>query len=71
VNINKHATTTANSTTKAKATMETAWDRMPEADDTYKTWLLADMTVDEFNQQTPLQRKELRTLFNGKLRCCF
>jgi hypothetical protein len=48
---------------------------MTDDDAAYKNWLLKDATVEEFNGQTLLQRKELRALFeqqqqNGKLRCC-
>jgi hypothetical protein len=55
--------------------MTTPWDRMTDDDAAYKNWLLKDATVEEFNGQTLLQRKELRALFeqqqqNGKLRCC-
>jgi len=42
--------------------MTTPWDRMTD-DDAYKNWLLEDMTVEDFNGQTPLQRKQLRALF--------
>jgi hypothetical protein len=57
--------------------MTTPWDRMTDDDAAYKNWLLKDATVEEFNGQTLLQRKELRALFeqqqqqHGKLRCCF
>jgi hypothetical protein len=58
--------------------MATPWERMTD-DDAYKTWLLLDMTVADFNAEAPLTRKQLGALFqahqqqqqqSGQLRCC-
>ena len=41
--------------------MTTPWDRI--TDDVYKAWLLEAMTVEEYNNEPPLNRRTLRTQF--------
>ena len=59
--------------------MTTAWDRIAD-NEAYKQWLMnRQVSADEFNEISVLERSDLRSRFeqeqqqqqNRKLRCCF
>jgi hypothetical protein len=49
--------------------MTTAWDRITEED--YKSWLLEDMTAEEYNGLGPVDRRTLRTQFQQQSESAF
>ena len=45
--------------------MSEAWDRI--TDENFKSWLLEDMTVEEYNELGPVDRRTLRSQFQQRV----